>query len=93
MAYLLRVQRLAAYPCHFAASQRAVCPHPGHASSIDALIALLLSKEGVRIVATILIGGFALIAGFTIGLFYLPAAILLLLASCVPDAAKLRDVF
>jgi hypothetical protein len=54
---------------------------------------LLLSKEGVRIVATILIGGFALIAGFTIGLFYLPAAILLLLASCVPDAAKLRDVF
>ena len=60
---------------------------------LTTLIALLLRKQGVRIVATILIGGFALIAGFTIGWFYLPAAILLLLASCVPDAAKLRDVF
>jgi hypothetical protein len=29
----------------------------------------------VRIAATILIGGFAVIGGFTIGLFYLPAAI------------------
>src|SRR5450755_3964634 len=52
------------------------------------LIALLLRK--VRIVATILISGFALIGGFTIGLFYLPAAILMLLASCVADSAKLR---
>jgi hypothetical protein len=33
------------------------------------------------------------IGGFTIGLFYLPAAILMLLASCVADSAKLRDVF
>ena len=60
---------------------------------LTTLIALLLRKQAVRIVATILLGGFAAIAGFTIGLFYLPAAIPMLLASCVADSAKLRDVF
>jgi hypothetical protein len=60
---------------------------------LTTLIALLLRKQGVRIAATILISGFALIGGFSIGLFYLPAAILMLLASCVADSAKLRDVF
>jgi hypothetical protein len=60
---------------------------------LTTLIALLLRRQWVRIVATILISGFALIAGFTIGLFYLPAAILMLLASCVADSAMLRDVF
>ena len=57
------------------------------------LAAWLLRKEALRIIATILIGGFALIGGFTIGLFYMPAAILMLLASCVDDSAKLRDIF
>ena len=57
------------------------------------LIALLLRKQWVRIVATILISGFAVIGAFTIGLLYLPAAILMLLASCVADSAKLRDAF
>jgi len=60
---------------------------------LTTLIALLLRKQWVRIAATILLGGFAVIGGFTIGLFYLPAAILMLLASCVADSAKLRDVF
>ena len=57
-----------------------------------ALIAWLVRRQWARIVATILISGFVLIAGFTIGLFYLPSAILMLLASCVADAAKPRDV-
>jgi formate-dependent nitrite reductase membrane component NrfD len=60
---------------------------------LTTLIALLLRKQAVRIVATILLGGFAVIAGFTIGLFYLPAGIPMLPASCVADSAKLRDVF
>jgi hypothetical protein len=60
---------------------------------LTTLIALLLRKQWVRIVAAILISGFAPISGFTIGLFYLPAAILMLLASCVADSAKLRDAF
>jgi len=60
---------------------------------LTTLIALLLRKQAVRIVATILLGGFAAIAGFTIGLFYLPAATPMLPASCVADSAKLRDVF
>jgi len=58
-----------------------------------ALTALLLRTQVVRVIASILIGGFALIAGFTIGLFYVPAGILMLLAACVDDSAKLRDVF
>jgi len=57
------------------------------------LIPLLLRKQWVRIVATILISGFALIGCFTIGLLYVPAAILMLLAACVADSAKLRDAF
>ena len=60
---------------------------------LTALAAWLLRKQAARIIATILIGGFALIGSFTIGLFYVPAAILMLLASCVDDSAKLRDVF
>jgi hypothetical protein len=60
---------------------------------VTTLTALLLRKQWVRIAATILISGFAVIGGFTIGLFYLPAAIPMLLASCVADSAKLRDVF
>ena len=61
--------------------------------SLTALIAFLLREQWARIVAAILIGGFAVIGGFTIGLFYLPAAILMLLASCIPDSPKVRDVF
>jgi hypothetical protein len=52
------------------------------------LMPLLLRKQTVRIIATILIGGFALIGGFSIGLFYLPAVVLMLVASCVSDAAS-----
>ena len=60
---------------------------------LTALAAWLLRKQAARIIATILIGGFALIGSFTIGLFYVPAAILMLLACCVDDSARLRDVF
>lgn len=55
---------------------------------LTTLVALLVRKQGVRIAATVLVGAFALIGGFTIGLFYLPAAIMSLLASCVADSAK-----
>lgn len=58
---------------------------------LTALIALLLRKQVIRVVATILIGLFVVLGGFTIGLFYLPAGILMLLASCVDDSSKLRD--
>jgi hypothetical protein len=60
---------------------------------LTTLTALLLRKQWVRIAATILISGFAVIGGFTIGLFYLPAALPMQLASCVDDSAKLRDIF
>jgi hypothetical protein len=57
------------------------------------LMALLFPRQWVRIGATILIGLFVVIAGFTIGLFYLPAGVLMLLASCVDNSSKFRDMF
>jgi hypothetical protein len=57
------------------------------------LMPLLLRKQWVRIIATILLGGFVLVGGFSIGVFYLPPAVMLLLASCVDDSAKMRDAF
>jgi len=60
---------------------------------LTTLTALLLRKQAARIIATILLAGFVVISGFTIGLFYLPAAILLLLACCVADSSKFRDAF
>lgn len=57
------------------------------------LVPLLLRKQAVHIVAAIVLGGFVFISGFSIGLFYLPAGILTLLAACVEDSAKLRDLW
>jgi hypothetical protein len=54
------------------------------------LITLLLGKWVFRVAATILIGLFVLIGGFTIGLFYLPAAILMWMAACVDDPSRFR---
>jgi hypothetical protein len=52
------------------------------------LMPLLLRKQFVRIIVTVLIGAFVVLAGFSIGLLYLPAAIFMLIASSVPDSAK-----
>jgi hypothetical protein len=48
------------------------------------LVTLVFRRQAVRIIAAIVMGGFALIS-FSIGLFYLPAAILMALAACVED--------
>ena len=57
-----------------------------------ALLPLMFHKQAVQIIATILIGGFAIIGGFSIGLFYLPAAIMMLVATCVTPSAKISSV-
>jgi hypothetical protein len=57
-----------------------------------ALVSLEVRKQVVRIIAAIVMGGFGLIA-FSIGLFYLPAGILMALAVRVEDQAKWRDVW
>ena len=59
---------------------------------LTALLPLIFHKQAVRIIASILIGGFALISGFSIGLFYLPAAITMVLATCVTPSAEISDV-
>jgi hypothetical protein len=56
-----------------------------------ALVPLVVRRQAVRIVAAVVMGAFVLISGFTIGLFYLPAGILLLLAACVEDSVRVRD--
>ena len=58
-----------------------------------AFVPVLVPKQVVRIIAAFVMGGFALISGFSIGLFYLPAAVLMVLAACVEDSAKFRDLF
>ena len=55
-----------------------------------ALVPLLVRRQAVRIVAAIFMGAFVLISSFTIGMFYAPAGILLLLAACAEDSARLR---
>ena len=46
----------------------------------------------MRIVAAVIMGGFAFISGFSIGLFYLPADILMLVGTCVEDEAGFEDI-
>ena len=55
-----------------------------------AALPLLFRKQVVRVAAAILIGGFSLVA-LSIGLFYLPAAILMVLAACVADTGELAE--
>jgi len=58
-----------------------------------ALLPLVFPKLAVRICATIVIWGFAFLGGFSIGLFYIPSALALLLGTCVDSSAKIRDLF
>jgi hypothetical protein len=52
-----------------------------------ALAALVFRKRAVRVIAAILIGGFAIVSGFSIGLFYFPSAAAMLLAACLEPSA------
>ncbi len=55
-----------------------------------ALLPTLIRKQGVRLIAGVLLAGFALVAGFTIGLFYIPAAVAMLIAGCVQETKSRR---
>jgi hypothetical protein len=54
------------------------------------LLPLLVRKRPLRITAALLMGAFALIGSFTIGLFYLPAAIVMFLAAGTHDCPSVR---
>ena len=58
-----------------------------------ATVPLIFRKQAVRVIAAILMGAFALVSGFSIGLFYLPAGVFMVLAACVGDSAKTRGLF
>ncbi len=54
------------------------------------LLPLLVRKRPLRITAAFLMGAFALIGSFTIGLFYLPAAIVMFRAARAHDCASVN---
>jgi hypothetical protein len=56
---------------------------------VIAAVTLVVRRQWVRIVAAIVVGLFVFVGGMSIGLFYLPAGILMLLAACVEDSARL----
>lgn len=45
-----------------------------------AMVPLFVRRQAIRIVATIVMGAFVFVTGFSIGTFYVPAAIAMLLA-------------
>ena len=59
---------------------------------VVAPVPVVVRRQWVRIVAAIVMGAFVLISGFSIGMFYLPAGVLMLLTACVEDSGRLRDV-
>lgn len=56
-----------------------------------ALLPLVFRKQALRTWTAIVMLLFSLISGFTIGMFYIPASIAMLMAACVTDTAKFRD--
>jgi hypothetical protein len=58
-----------------------------------AVVPLVFRRQAVRIVAAVVMGLFVLISGFSVGLFYLPAGVLMLLATCVEAPARFRDIW
>ena len=53
---------------------------------------LIVRKQVMRVIAAVVMGAFVLVSGFSIGLFYLPACVLMVLANCVGDSTKIRDL-
>jgi hypothetical protein len=54
---------------------------------VAAFLPVVFRKQAVRVIATLLLGGFVMIGSFTLGFLYLPAALVMLLASCrEPDS-------
>jgi hypothetical protein len=54
--------------------------------ALVAFVPLVFPGKWSRILAAVLVGAFALISGFSIGMFYLPAAIVMLVAACRGDS-------
>ncbi len=55
------------------------------------LAPLLFPSRVTRVIATVLICGFTLVGSFTIGLFYLPAALAMLIAACAKSRQNFRN--
>ena len=55
-----------------------------------ALVPILIPKFSARIIAGLILIAFAVISGFSIGLFYFPSAIMMLMASLVSAPVRRR---
>lgn len=49
------------------------------------LLPVIAPRQSMRVIATALLGTFCFLSGFSIGLAYVPSAIPMLLAACLPD--------
>ena len=56
-----------------------------------ALLPVLFKRRAMRMAAACLMGGFTLLGMFTIGFFYLPAAIVMFLATATHDCPPVRN--
>jgi len=56
-----------------------------------ALLPVVFKRRAMRMAAACLMGGFTLLGMFTIGFFYLPAAIVMFLATATHDCPPVRN--
>jgi hypothetical protein len=56
-----------------------------------AALPVVFRKQPVRVIAMLLMSAFSIVAGMSVGTFYAPAAILMILSVCVADSARWRD--
>jgi hypothetical protein len=52
------------------------------------LVPMLVPKYGVRIIAGLILVAFAVVSGFSIGLFYFPSAIMMLMAGLLSSPVR-----
>ena len=55
---------------------------------IMALLALLIPRRAMRVVAAVVLLGFSVVAILSIGVFYLPATAAMLVAACLPEKRR-----
>jgi hypothetical protein len=73
---------------------RSLDPHgllPSMFPVVFALLPMLLPKQATRIMSALLLWGFSVVGSGSIGLFYIPAAIAMLLAACARPALERPD--
>jgi hypothetical protein len=81
-------------PANGQAYPRSLDPHrllPYVFPVVVALLPMLLPRQATRFMSALLLWGFSVLGSASIGLFYIPAAIVMLLAACARPALERPD--